>query len=327
MAALQRVDFNLFRLLEALYEERNVSRAAERLFITPSAVSHGLRRLRTMMGDELFIRGANGMVPTPRAHEVAAQLRLLLPQLTEIISPPDFDPASSERTFSLACVPYLSTTLLPALAADLAAKAPKVRLQVRLLYNTVVDDLDAGVLDVALGHFRRTPSRLVAEEVLRDAYVWTMRRGHPAAGKALTIEQLAELPHIDLHIDSQNSSGSSANSRSFDTRQGLERLVVQNGIAAIEEAMLDAGLRRQVRYQAPDSVSGMSVVAQTDAICLLPERVARRFASAFDVMISEPPLPLAPLVIQMLTHAEYGSKPAVRWLLEQVRAAARSWAE
>lgn len=317
MTTLQRVDFNLFRLLEALYEERNVSRAAERLFITPSAVSHALRRLRLMMGDELFVRGVNGMVPTPRAHEVAAQLRLLLPRLSEIISPPDFEPSSSERIFSLACVPYLSATLLPVLAADVAATAPRARLDVRLLYSNVVDDLDSGLLDVSLGHFRRTPARLVVEEILRDTYVWVMRRDHPAVADRLTVERIATLPHIDLLIDSQSGVH-----RSYDMRQGLERLIVQNGIAAIDEALLAAGLRRQVRYHAPDSISGMSVAAQTDGICLVPEKAARRFADTFGLTIRQPTLPLAPLVIQMLTHAEYGSKPAVRWLMDRVRAAA-----
>jgi DNA-binding transcriptional LysR family regulator len=318
MANIDRVDFNLFRLFEALYEERSVSRAAERLFITPSAVSHALRRIRMMMGDELFTRGPRGMLPTPRAHAVAAQLRILLPQLAEVIAPPDFDPAATDRTFAVACVPYLTTVLLPELVADVARRAPNARLDLRLIYNSVVDDLDSGALDVALGHFRRTPPRFVAEEILRDSYVWVIRRDHPAAARRLTVELLSRLPHIDIHIDSQAKN----TVESFDLRQGLERLVIQNGIASLEESLLDAGLRRRVATSVPDSLAGMAAVSRSDAVCLVPESAATRFGETFGLMRLDPPYKSAPLVIQSLTHADYREKPAIQWLLECIRSAA-----
>lgn len=320
MTAVQKFDLNLFRLLEALYEERSVSRAAERLFITPSAVSHSLRRLRLLMNDELFTRGPRGMMPTPRAHEVARRLHILLPQLTDVINPSDFLPSESERTFGIACVPYLSTMLMPVLAADLAALAPRARLDIRLLYSSVVDDLDSGTLDVALGNFRRTPKRLVAEELLRDDYVWVMRRANPAARAAPTLEMLGSVPHVDLLID-----GALVNPvDSYDVRQGLERLVVQNSVAAAEEAFAEAGLRRDVRYHAPDSIAALAIVSRTDAAGLVPVSIARLFADHFDLVLFEPPYVSNPLTIQMLYHGDYGARPAVAWLLDRIRAAVRA---
>ncbi|RUN76521.1 LysR family transcriptional regulator [Sphingomonas sp. TF3] len=317
MSVLQKFDLNLFRLLEALYEERSVSRAAERLFITPSAVSHSLRRLRLLMNDELFTRGPRGMMPTPRAHEVARRLHVLLPQLADVINPSDFDPELSERVFAIACVPYLSTMLVPRLAADLAVSAPHANLDIRLLYSSVVDDLDSGRLDVALGNFRRIPPRLITEELLRDDYVWVMRVGNPAAGRKPTLEMLSTVPHVDLLID-----GAVVNPiDSYDVRQGLERLVIQNSMAATEEAFGDAGLRREVRYHAPDSIAALAIVARTDAACLVPVSIARMFERNFDLVLFEPPYAATALNIQMLYHQEYGARPAVSWLLDRIRAA------
>lgn len=320
MTTIQKFDLNLFRLLEALYEERSVSRAAERLFITPSAVSHSLRRLRLLMNDELFTRGPRGMMPTPRAHEVARRLHILLPQLTDVINPSEFVSSNSDRVFGVACVPYLSTMLMPTLAADLAASAPHAHLDIRLLYSSVVDDLDSGSLDVALGNFRRTPKRLVTEELLRDDYVWVMRRVNPAADAVPTLDMLSAVPHVDLLID-----GAVVNPiESYDVRQGLERLVVQNSVAAAEEAFAEAGLRRDVRYHAPDSIAALAIVARTNAACLVPISIARLFEKHFDLVLFEPPYASTALTIQMLYHGEYGARPAVAWLLDRIRAAVRT---
>ncbi|MES1975618.1 MAG: LysR family transcriptional regulator [Pseudomonadota bacterium] len=317
MTTVRKVDLNLFRLFEALYEERSVARTAERLFLTPSAVSHALKRLRLMVGDDLFKRGPHGMMPTPRAHEVARQLRLLLPKLSEVLSPLAFDAGSSERIFALACVPYLSRMLIPDLAARFSEAAPHARLDIRLLYSSIVDDLDNGTLDVALGNFRKTPSRLVTKEILREPYVWVMRRSNPFASQRLTLATLSKLAHVDLLID-----GAVMNTvDSYDVRQGLERLVAQNSIGATENALVAAGLPRLVRYHAPDSVSALAIVARTDAACLVPRSVARMYVEFFDLTLFDPPYAMSPLVIQMLYHAENGQHPAVHWLLEQVQEA------
>jgi DNA-binding transcriptional LysR family regulator len=320
MPIIHDVDLNLFRLLHTLYEERSVTRTAERLFITPSAVSHALRRLRLMLQDELFVRGPRGMMPTHRAHEVAHQLSALLPQLNDVITPQAFDPALTERIFALSCVPYLSSAFLPSLAVDFAARAPHARLDVRLLYSSVVDDLDSGALDIALGNFRRTPPRLVAEEILREPYLWVTSAANPIArSRKLTLKALAGIPHVDLLIDGAVTNPVD----SYDVRQGLERLVVQNSMGATEQAFAEAGLSRDVRFHAPDSVSAMAIVARTEAACLVPETIARIMAPVFRLATFEPPYRSGPLVIQMLYHAQFGAKPAVRWLLDRIKATAQ----
>lgn len=316
MAAVQNIDLNLFRLLATMYEERSVARTAERLFLTPSAVSHALRRLRMMLGDDLFVRGPGGMMPTARAHEVARQLRLLLPQLHDVIVPRAFDPALTERVFSVACVPYTATTWMPELGADFAQAAPRARLDVTLLHNGVVDDLSSGALDVAIGAFRRTPPRLVAEELFREPYVWVVRRDNPLASRRLSLRGLSEIAHVDILI-----GGASVDPHdTYDIRQGLERLVVQSSMVVTEQAFALAGLRRTVRACAPDSVAAMAMVARTDCACIVPAGVARMFAGSLDLVMLQPPYRTGELVIQMLYHADFGERPAVRWLLDLIRA-------
>ena len=319
MPTVQDVDLNLFRLLHTLYEERSVTRAAERLFITPSAVSHALRRLRVMLQDELFVRGPRGMMPTQRAHEVAHQLSALLPQLHDVLAPLAFDPARTERIFAISCVPYLSSAFVPSLAFEFARAAPHARLDIKLLYSSVVDDLDSGVLDVALGNFRRTPPRLVAEEILREPYVWVVGATNPITRlRKPSLKALADIPHVDLLIDGAVNNPVD----SYDVRQGLERLVIQNVMAATEQAFAEAGLSRDVRFHAPDSISAMAIVARTDAACLVPETIARMMVPVLGLAMIEPPYRSGPLVIQMLFHAQFGAKPAVRWLLDLIKAVA-----
>ena len=309
------IDLNLLRMLNVLYEERNVTRAAERLFLTPSAVSHALRRLRLLLGDDLFVRGPRGMTPTPRAHDVAQRLRVLLPQLGEALNASDFDAAQTERAFAIACVPYLTSVLTPFLAERLQALAPRARLDIRLMYQAMVDDLDSGALDLVLGNFRKAPARFTLEEVFRDPYVWVMSRNNPQARRKLTRRVLSEAPHVDLYIESATINPV----ESYDVRRGLERLVIQDNLAITDQELASEGLSRRVRYLVPDSISAMALVSRTDAVCLVPSRAAERYAETFDLKVFQPPFRTDPLVIHMLYHGDFANRPATRWLLDRLR--------
>lgn len=312
---IQNFDFNLFRLLDTLYEERSVTRTAERLFLTPSAVSHALGRLRHLLDDPLFVRGPQGMMPTPRAQEIATRLRILLPQLQDALNPMAFDPRLAERSFTVACLPYLTTLLTPRLAADLEDAAPTARLDVRLLYGGVVDDLDSGNLDVAIGNFRRVPERLAVEDLLRDDSVWVARRDSPIARGRLTLHRLGQVAHVDALV-----GGALANPvDGYDARQGLERQVVHENLGTTDAAFQEAGLRRNVRFRAPDSLSAMAIAARTGAVALVPSSLATAFAELMGLAVLVPPYRTTPIVMQMLYHRDAADRPAVRWLLDRLR--------
>ena len=311
---LRNVDLNLLYLFSVLHEERSVSLTAERLFLTPSAVSHALGRLRRMVGDELFKRSGGSMTPTARANDIAERLRVILPQLREAIVPADFDPATTSRGFAIATLPYLTSVFLPSFADAFHRSAANGRLDIRMLDGRTADDIDGGAVDVALGNFRRTPQNLVTEDLFSEENVWVTRRGS-LAGRKLTLARLAELPHVDVVFGSLLRT--SVNS--YDARDGLERLVMQNSLVGVEAAFAAVGHRRDVRWTAPDSLTALRIVAAADAIALVPMSVGYLYADQLGLTVHRAPYKSAPLVIQMLYHVDYSRRPAISWLLKSLR--------
>src|SRR5580698_5917194 len=137
------IDLNLLRVFDVLLEERSVTRTGARLGLTQSAVSHALNRLRYMLNDDLFVRGSAGMQPTPRAVEMGPQVHAALNQLQAALAPADFDPATSERRFSVVTGAYASAVLAPGLASRLAEAAPQAELTIAELALDVLERMDA----------------------------------------------------------------------------------------------------------------------------------------------------------------------------------------
>src|ERR1700757_337343 len=157
------LDLNLLRVFDALIEEHSVTRAGERLGLSQSAISHALNRLRYVLNDELFVRMPDGMRPTTRAAEIAPRLREGLLQLQLALGPTEFDPARTERGFTITCGEYIGTVLLPRFIAGVRALAPNAELRIRASNVGVADALLAGRVDVAVGSFRRLPDPFVHE--------------------------------------------------------------------------------------------------------------------------------------------------------------------
>ena len=151
---LAKIDLNLLIPLQVLLEERNVSRAAERLFITQPAMSKTLSRLRSVFDDALFTRCSHGMQPTPRALELAEKLADILPGISQLVTRQDFDPADVETEVTLALSEYIGVALLPTLAKRLQAQAPRLHLRVVTRVENQREQLALGNLDFAV-HMRQ----------------------------------------------------------------------------------------------------------------------------------------------------------------------------
>src|SRR4051812_12173970 len=141
------LDLNLLRVLDVLLEERSVTRTGARLGLTQSAVSHALNRLRYTLNDELFVRGPAGMQPTPRALEMGPQVHAALHQLQAALQPSDFEPATSERRFSVVAGAYASAVLVPPVVSRLAEAAPRVDLSITELAPDILERMDARRID------------------------------------------------------------------------------------------------------------------------------------------------------------------------------------
>ncbi|HJY48917.1 MAG TPA: LysR substrate-binding domain-containing protein, partial [Stellaceae bacterium] len=190
------LDLNLLRVFDTLIEEHSVTRAGERLGLSQSAISHALNRLRYVLHDELFVRVADGMRPTPRAAEIAPRLREGLLQLQLALGPTEFVPERTERRFTIACGEYVGTVLVPGFIARVRGLAPNAELRIRPSNMGVTEALLAGRIDLAIGSFRRVPEPFVCETLFQETRVWVLSADHPVALGELTLERLASLSHL-----------------------------------------------------------------------------------------------------------------------------------
>jgi DNA-binding transcriptional LysR family regulator len=281
-----KLDLNLLRVFQAVYVAGNVRRAAEKLGLSQPAVSHGLTRLRLRLKDPLFIRSPGGVTPTPRAHHFARAVDVALAavdaSLGETLA---FDPASSERRFTLHMSDLGQGEFMPVLLAHLRDHAPGVRIDVRqLALEDVQPALDQRRIDLALGHLPEIHGTM-HEQLIVDRYVLMVRRGHPLAG---SLESAA-------------------------TRRRLQ-YVVAHSHPEPEKALHRLGLADQIRLMLPHYSAAADVVANTDLAAILPRRPALRHARHFDLAIGEWPGDLPRLGIWAHWSWRVESDPGHLWL-------------
>ena len=309
------LDLNLLRVFDALIEERSVTRAGERLGLSQSAISHALNRLRYVLGDELFVRVSDGMRPTPRASEIAPRLREGLLQLQLALAPAEFDPAQTERRFTIACTEYIGTVLMPAVIARIRALAPHCELRIRPSNMGMAEPLVAGRVDLAIGSFRRVPEPFVAETLLQENRVWVLSRDHPAAQGELTLGRLASLSHLIISATGEDEHAVNG----YVTDHGLERLVMRSEIGLLQGALAAHGLRRVIGLTTPHFMAALAVISQSDMAAPLPRRLAAAFAEQYRLKLFDPPYPSPPFDIMALWHRDHGNEPAIAWLRSVLR--------
>jgi DNA-binding transcriptional LysR family regulator len=288
-------DLNLLFALDALLAERSVTRAAARIGITQSAASHALARLRTLTGDKLLVRGRDGMIPTVRAEAMGAPLRQALENIKGTLSPPQaFEPKTARMRIFIGTSDYAELVLLPGIMARLGREAPGVELRVVALRADLESDLASGKLDVVL--MPPVPSEegpsINYLQVLSERFVCVARRDHPLAKKkALTLSRFAAASHALI------------------SPWGMEGGLVDDALARL-------GLQRRVTVALPHAMVAPHVVASSDLLLTMPERVARVLAPALGLVIFEPPteLRLTGFTISMLWHERTDGDPARRWL-------------
>jgi DNA-binding transcriptional LysR family regulator len=302
------LDLNLLRVFDALIEERSVTRAAARLHITPSAVSHALARLRDLFEDQLFVRGPQGMQATPRAAEIGPRLRDGLHQLEMALTPSAFEPLASSRVFTIACSGYICAVLLPELMRRMRTQAPNSKLVVRSLEAGVVAALEAGQVDLLIGGFGHIPERFSSQLLFHDAPVWLLGRDYLDPKTELSPDRVARLPKL-----STTSGGNANHIEGVVVENGLERRVSldeHSGVVGVPLGDRDGG---PVLASIPYSSVAPLIVKHSDMAALLPRRLANLFVQSFDLDIAEPDSDLRKLEILSLWHREHGNHAAIAW--------------
>jgi DNA-binding transcriptional LysR family regulator len=309
------LDLNLVRVFDALIEERSVTRAGERLGLSQSAISHALNRLRYVLNDELFVRMPDGMRPTARAAEIAPRLREGLLQLQLALGPTEFDPALTERRFTIACTEYAGTVLMPSVIARVRSLAPNAELRIRPSNMGIAEALLAGRIDLAIGSFRRVPEPFVHAPLFRETRVWVLSADHPAAQGELTLEILASLSHLIISATGEDESAIDG----YVSDHGLERLVTRSEVGLLQGALAARGLHRVIRLTTPHFHAVLAVVSRSDMAAPLPRRLAAAFADQYRLKLFDPPYPSPPFDIMALWHHDHGQEPAIIWLRGIVR--------
>ena len=192
------IDLNLLAVFQHVYRERQISAAARRLGLTQSAVSNALARLRKTFGDELFVRTAQGMQPTPFAEQLAEPIGAALAHVALALNyRSGFDPASSERTFTIALTDVGEVYFMPVLIERCRRLAPGVRVRsVRAGSIALKEEMETGRVDVAIGAFDDMSEALFQRHLFRQRFVTLLRAGHPLMHGAVDIERFVGAAHL-----------------------------------------------------------------------------------------------------------------------------------
>jgi len=298
---LRRADLNLLVVFQVLLAERHVGRAAERLSLTQSAASHALGRLRKLFSDPLFVRHPKGVEPTARALALAPDITGILSRAQSLLAAPVFDPTLA-RSFTMATIDLTEPTIIVPLIARLRRVAPAIDLRVvPLVREYVVAAFDRQEIDMAILNFSDPPARIASLPVLKDRYVGIARRGHPdLKRRPLTAKTYAALPHLLF------------------SPRGDPKGIVDQPLAQL------SGLKRRVVMTIPHIAAVPLIVARTDLVAVIAERVARVYAAEYDLSLFDPPVKLPEFTISILTSAARATDPALQWLTDQVRHACAS---
>ena len=285
---IRTLDLNLLKTLDALLDERSVTRAASRLSLTQPAVSGMLNRLRVYFDDPLFIRVPHGMVPTHRAETLAAPVKRILADIDVLLQPTEFDPLSANLTFTVAATDYALRAVMVPFIAALKIRAPAIRVRVvPVESDRLVSQLERGSVDMALITPHTTPAELHSRALYDERYVCMMRADHPDAGKPLSLARFCALEHVLVSYEGESFRGV--------TDGALEKI----------------GLTRHVGLSVSNFLVLPDVLAISDMIATVPSRIAQNQTGMF---VCETPVPVPGFTKSMAWHGRTHRNPAQAWL-------------
>ena len=293
--SLEAVDLNLVLVLHHVLAEGTVVRAAERLHVTPSAVSNSLARLRGLLGDPLFVRRGRTVVPTPLARELAPQVATTVERLRVILEAGrKFNPDACTRSFTLASADNIG--ILPAIATRFAQSLPRASLRVVTLDHALASDgLASGDIDVLLGLPPTIGRDIRSEPAYTDRLVCAMWRKCAPAGRRLTLKRFLEARHVEVALQGKHA------------------------IDYVDGVLSRLGHRRSIALSLPQFALAAGCVIGTPYITMLPASMAKGLASALPLAVHRPPFELPAITILQLWHARSDADPGSMLLRAIIR--------
>jgi DNA-binding transcriptional LysR family regulator len=305
---LAGIDLNLLVVFDALMTERQVTRAGERLGLSQPATSNALARLRNLTKDELFVRSGGKLHPTPVAVALAQQIQPALSQIQMALSPAlPFDPMTSDRVFSIGMSDYIEFVLLhrvfsigmsdyiefvllPGLLEKLETTAPHVKIQVRSgNREQQLALLDSGEIDLICGLFANKIAWHEKQFLFQEQFVCVCRRDHPSIGNTISLEEYAHADHLLVSVQ-------------------------EDRVGRVDFLLAQQSLTRNIALSTPHFLVAPSILARTNLIATLVERVAKEFAPTLNLKILPCPLPLKGFSVFMRWHQSMRDFTTHAWL-------------
>jgi DNA-binding transcriptional LysR family regulator len=308
---LSRTDLNLLVLFEAVLDARHVGRAAEALNLSPSAVSHGLGRLRRMLDDPLFLKTPKGVEPTDRANALAPQIVDILARVRGVVATAKpFDPAQSTRRFVVGAPDGISAVILPPLIARLQSAAPNIDIAIRqllpkqgehepgLAWRDALGELESRAMDVAIMPTDDVPIRFTTRALYEEDFVIALRAEHPQARK-LNLERYCAAQHL---------------------------VVSETGDAYgfVDAALAKKKLVRRVALTVPNFMFALATLADTDLISALPRSFVAMHGARFGVIAVEPEIKLPHFKLTFVAPTVALKDSGLAWFSAELERAAKA---
>jgi DNA-binding transcriptional LysR family regulator len=289
--AYEQLDLNLLRVFDAIYAERNLTRAAMVLNVSQPAVSNALKRLREALNDALFVRERRGVVPTAYADNFAQSVHNALNLVrSELNSRERFSPERSQRTFRVSMNDPAEELFLPGLLSDVGKYAPGVTLLSNFIGRHVLTkEMALGAVDLAIDVPMGSDDRIRHEDLLNETYVCACRRGHPILRRKFTLDAYLSLDHI--HVSAR-----------------------RRGLGFIDRSLADRQLARRIKLRTRNPKLAADIVASTDLAMSVPARMA----ASYDLAASPLPLDVPPITWRLYWPARADGDPGNKWLRQLI---------
>jgi DNA-binding transcriptional LysR family regulator len=289
---LRSIDLNLLVVFDAIFKEKNITKAGLRVGLSQPAVSNALTRLRGHLGDELFLRGTDVLRPTARAIELSGPIHAMLADLEKVLEPATFNPRKAQRIFTIATADYFSLKVAPNLVIYLEKHAPGI--DVRFVPGTLnaFELLDQGDLDVAVFPYKNPPARFGIRTLFQDSFSCMMASDHPLAKRELTLRRFAAARHLVISLNGDS-----------------------HGV--IDQILARDGLTRRVAMTVNQYSVAQSIIENTDLIVTAPTKILEDSLSR-KIMLKTCPIKFPKLHghVDMFWHKRLGSHPAQVWFRE-----------
>lgn len=287
---IHQLDLNLLKIFEVVYREQHLSLAAQSLSLTPSAVSHAIRRLREQLNDELFVRAGRSMQPTATCQRMAPGLLEQLARLRQFLQQwGQFDPLEARQTFRIGMPDAIEPLLLPALTLALAERAPLASMASSPIDRKgMASALAAGNLDLVIDVALPASEPLRHEPLMEDAFCIVTRAGHPLTQR-ITMAKYLKADHVAVSTRGK-------------------------GVVLEDVALLNLGLQRKVAVRCQNYYSACRLVQQSDYLLTMPARLARQIDTSKSLVQISLPFSLPPVQLHMYWHTNSDVDYANEWL-------------